>query len=71
MTVLTQTSSATSSLRGHLSALRAALVEAARKQTVYYKTLRELETLTNRELTDMGIAPASIRQIAYEAAYGK
>lgn len=35
----------------------------------YRKTLEELESLTDRELADMGIARHSIRAIAYQAAY--
>ena len=72
MTELTQTfTSAGPSFRGRFAALRTALAEAARKRAVYHNTLRELGSLTDRELNDMGIAPSSIKAIAYEAAYGK
>ena len=71
MTVLTETFSTAPAVRARFSALRTALVEAVKKRRVYRKTLTELENLTNRELADMGIAPMSIREIAYEAAYGK
>ncbi|WP_333712886.1 DUF1127 domain-containing protein [Yoonia sp.] len=72
MTVVNQTlTSAAPSLRARFDALRTAMAEAARKRRVYTTTLRELETLTFRDLSDMGIDPTSLRKIAYEAAYGK
>lgn len=37
--------------------------------TVYRTTLRELESLSERELEDLGIHRGSIRAIAYQAAY--
>jgi uncharacterized protein YjiS (DUF1127 family) len=72
MIVLNQTlTSAAPSLRARFETLRDGIVEAARKRRVYHSTLRELETLTFRELSDMGIDPTSLRKIAYEAAYGE
>ena len=71
MTVLTETFSAAPSLRDRFAALRTAMADAAAKRRVYRDTLHELENLTARELADMGIAPMAIRDIAYEAAYGK
>lgn len=35
----------------------------------YRKTLDELESLTDRELSDLGISRHSVRSIAYRAAY--
>jgi uncharacterized protein YjiS (DUF1127 family) len=37
---------------------------------LYRKTLDELERLTDRELTDLGISRLSIREIARESVYG-
>ncbi|MEO9827312.1 MAG: DUF1127 domain-containing protein [Paracoccaceae bacterium] len=37
--------------------------------TVYRTTIRELESLSERELDDLGINRATIRSIAYQAAY--
>ena len=71
MTVLTDTFSAAPALRARLATLRTTLVDAVEKRRVYRNTLHELENLTSRELADMGIVPAQIRNIAYEAAYGK
>ena len=70
MTAFTETFSNAPAIRARFTALRTALVEAAEKRRVYRDTLHELENLSQRELEDMGIAPASIRKIAYEAVYG-
>jgi uncharacterized protein YjiS (DUF1127 family) len=45
--------------------------EALHRRSVYSTTLRELTSLSDRELSDLGIARTMIRQIALEAAYGK
>lgn len=49
---------------GLVARLRAAL---ARRKT-YTRTLRELASLNDRELSDIGISRADIRQVAAEAA---
>lgn len=62
---------------GHLSlSERIALVvksvrEAAARRRIYKDTLRELNTLNDRELADLGIHSSMIHRIASEAAYGK
>ena len=43
---------------------------AAGKRKLYRKTLAELDQLSQRELDDLGIARANIRDIAHGAAYG-
>jgi uncharacterized protein YjiS (DUF1127 family) len=43
----------------------------AAKRRVYEKTVRELNALTDRELTDLGISRLSIEDVARVAAYGK
>ena len=46
-------------------------IAAARAQRkVYTTTVDELDNLSNRELADLGLTRASIKSIAYEAAYG-
>ncbi|MDG1281485.1 MAG: DUF1127 domain-containing protein [Pseudorhodobacter sp.] len=45
--------------------------EALHRRAVFNTTMRELSTLSDRELSDLGIARTMIRQIALEAAYGK
>lgn len=37
---------------------------------LYRRTLTELDSLTNRELRDLGISRLSIRQVAYDSVYG-
>jgi uncharacterized protein YjiS (DUF1127 family) len=37
----------------------------------YRKTYKELSSLTNHQLNDLGLCRSSIEQIASEAAYGK
>lgn len=44
---------------------------AMQRRQIYGRTVRELNALSNRELTDLGIHRAMISQIAREAAYGK
>jgi uncharacterized protein YjiS (DUF1127 family) len=41
------------------------------QRRVYTQTLTELSALSERELTDLGIARGMIGEIAREAAYGK
>ena len=46
--------------------------QEARKQRKAYKTtVRELQSLNNRELADLGIARSNISSIAYEHAYAQ
>lgn len=52
---------------GIFGAVKAALA----RRNVYAQTLRELNSLTDRELADLGIARASIPAVAHEAAFGK
>lgn len=45
--------------------------EAARElRARYVETVRELEALSNRELTDLGISRYDIRDLAREHVYG-
>lgn len=39
------------------------------RYTLYRKTLNELASLSNRELSDMGLCRSQIRSVAYEHAY--
>lgn len=44
---------------------------AAAQRAVYARTVSELNALTDRELTDLGIARIMIQDVARTAAYGK
>ena len=43
----------------------------AAQRAVYQRTVAELNQLTDRELTDLGIARIQIEDVARTAAYGK
>jgi len=47
------------------------LAERHAKNRVYRETLDELQALSSRELADLGMSPANLKSIAYEAAYMK
>lgn len=49
----------------------AGLREALARRKVYRDTLRELKSLSSRELADLGIHRSMITRVATEAAYGK
>lgn len=49
----------------------AALRDTWNRYHVYERTYSELNALTNRELSDLGISRASIAHLAFEAAYGE
>ncbi|AZL60326.1 DUF1127 domain-containing protein [Tabrizicola piscis] len=58
-------------LLDRLLVLKDAAVVAIQQRRVFSTTVAELNALTDRELSDLGIARASIRSIAHEAAYGR
>ncbi len=59
--------SATDRVSGIFASISAMLA----RRRVYDRTIRELRQLTDRELSDLGIARSLITEIAREAAYGK
>ena len=52
---------------GFIASVKAALARPA----VYLQAVRELDALTDRELSDLGISRLEIPALAREAAYGK
>lgn len=56
------------SLRERLASLRAALAEGAAQRRLYRSTLAELDALSDRDLSDLGLARADIGRVAREAA---
>lgn len=44
---------------------------AMARRRVYNETINELAALSDRDLSDLGIARASISDVAHQAAYGK
>ena len=68
MATMTQTASLTSgrSFIQVYSEWRA----GSQKRRLFARTLRELSSLTDRELSDLGLSRASLRAAAHEAVYG-
>lgn len=58
-------------LADRLAALPKLIKAAIVRRQKYAQTYRELDALTERELSDLGIHRSSIARIAHEAAYGK
>ncbi|WP_295074777.1 DUF1127 domain-containing protein [Tabrizicola sp.] len=54
-----------------LAHLKDVVLNAINQRRVYAQTVAELNALTDRELTDLGISRLGIADIAREAAYGK
>ena len=71
MTYQTQTAFGGFTIGERIASLRSAIVERRAKRKIYTTTLRELESLSNRDLSDLGMNRSMIKQIAFEAAYGK
>ena len=70
-TFVNSTTAATPGLVERLMAFSPAIVDAMRKRRLFSQTMYELNQLTDRELTDLGISRLSIADVAREAAYGK
>ncbi len=51
--------------------LRDVALTAWTQRRIYSRTVTELNALTDRELSDLGISRLGISEIAHEAAYGK
>lgn len=62
--------SAPTGLLGRIEGFIEGRREALAKRRVYRETLRELQALSNRDLADLGISPANLHSVAYQAAYG-
>lgn len=61
----------TAGLFGQIAETLSALHSAWTRSRVYVRTYNELNALTTRELTDLGISRSMISRLAYEAAYGR
>lgn len=53
-----------------LSDLKASLAQRRAQHRTYLSTVRDLSALSSHELTDIGIHPADIHDIARQGAYG-
>lgn len=56
--------------QGRIAKFVADLQDHMARRSVYRQTLRELNELTDRDLSDLGMSRANIRSVAYEAAWG-
>ncbi len=54
---------------GGFASLFAGIREQMERRKLFRQTLRELNSLSNRELNDLGLSRSMIRRIAYQAAY--
>ena len=71
MAYTTQSRGFALTLGERLGAVRARLAEAAAQRKVYRTTVAELDALSNRDLSDLGLSRSMIKSVAIEAAYGK
>ncbi|MBV2358191.1 DUF1127 domain-containing protein [Thalassococcus sp. CAU 1522] len=56
-------------LGGRFAALVVDLRARLARRRIYRETLRELNTLSERELNDLGLNRSVIRRVAWQAAY--
>ncbi|MGX9357355.1 DUF1127 domain-containing protein [Roseobacteraceae bacterium S113] len=59
----------TNTTASHAQGVLADLMTRFMQYRMYRKTLAELSTLNERELTDLGLSRAQLRRAAYQAAY--
>jgi uncharacterized protein YjiS (DUF1127 family) len=71
MAYINSSRAASFSLADRISGFVALTKANLARRAVYNQTVRELNTLTDRELADLGIARVDILSVAHEAAYGK
>lgn len=57
-------------LREWFEAGKKAATERRAQRSAYVRTLRELQCTSDRDLADIGISRLSIKEIAFEVAYG-
>ncbi len=55
---------------GRFAKMVADLRDYMARRSVYRQTLNELDQLSDRDLSDLGMSRANIRSVAYEAAWG-
>ena len=71
MTIVSDFNVPTHSLRTIFTERFNTLREQMAKRAAYRATVAELNTLSGRDLADLGIHRSSIRSIAYQATYVK
>lgn len=68
---ITENSAAKSGLRNRVMTAIERMQENRARRAVYRQTLRELNSLTTRDLDDLGINRSMITRIARDAAFGE
>ena len=63
--------SASVSISDRFGAIVKLVKEAIERRQIYSTTVAELSSLSDRDLTDMGISRLAITDVAREAAYAK
>ncbi len=71
MAYATETRTGVLSVGQRINEFRATLEDRLAKYKMYRATMLELNTLSDRDLADLGISRAMIKDIAATAAYGK
>ena len=71
MAFITETFSGNATLSERLTALRETFAAARAQRKIYLATINELDALSNRDLSDLGLSRSMIKGVALEAAYGK
>lgn len=70
MAYVNNTRSASPALSAEVGGILKSIKVAIERRAVYARTVRELNSLSDRELADLGISRVSIRDVAAQAAYG-
>ncbi|MDO6590250.1 DUF1127 domain-containing protein [Loktanella sp. D2R18] len=65
-----QTQFAGASFGARFNAFRSEIAQKIAAHKVYTSTVNELQSLSNRDLADLGVSRSDIKRIALEAAYG-
>lgn len=71
MAYVNTTRTAQKGFADRLAYVKDVVLTAFNQRRVYSRTVAELNSLTDRELADLGISRLGIPDIAREAAYGK
>jgi uncharacterized protein YjiS (DUF1127 family) len=71
MAFVNTTPAARKGFADRIAIIRATVGTAIAQRRTYLRTVAELNSLSDRELADLGISRLGIAEIAREAAYGK
>ncbi len=70
MAYITANHTAHASILDTVSEYFAARRQAYADHRLYVRTMKELKSLSNRELADLGLCRSSLHDTAYQAVYG-